>query len=311
LAWAEVLAGRFDAADAFASEATDIASATGLPEFPGAHGLIRVAILAWRGRETEAQALAQAVNREAIERGQGLTLRIMDHMLAVLDLGCGRYEAARTRLLDVYDADPWYVCSMGLADLVEAASRSNDGDSARRALTRLSERAEASQAPWGLGLLARSRALMAGDQDAEALYREAADHLGRSGLETEVARTRLLYGEWLRRRRRRMDARDQLGAARDAFVAMGADAFARRSETELQASGEHARARVDQTRTSLTPQEFQIAQLAAEGESNGEIAAQLYISPHTVSYHLRKVFEKLGVRSRNQLVNALARTPSP
>jgi DNA-binding CsgD family transcriptional regulator len=310
LAWSEVLAGRFEAADALATEATDIAGATGLPEFPGAHGIIRVAILAWRGHDTDAHVLAEAVTREATERGQGLTLQILDHMLAVLDLAFGRYEAARTRLLGVFEADPWYVCSMGLADFVEAASRSSDDRNARRALTRLSERAEASQTPWGLGLLARSRAVLAADDGAEALYLEALDHLDRSGLQTELARTRLLYGEWLRRRRRRMDARDQLAAARDAFVTMGAAAFARRTETELQASGEHARARVDQTRSSLTPQELQIAQLAAEGESNGEIAAQLYISPHTVSYHLRKVFEKLGVRSRSQLVNALARTQS-
>jgi DNA-binding CsgD family transcriptional regulator len=306
LAWNEVLAGRFDVADALVSEATAIASATGLPEFPGAHNLIRVAIQAWRGQEREALTLAESVNQEARDHGQGLTLQIMDRMLAILDLGSGRYEEARTRLLDGYATDPWYVCSMGLADLIEAAWRSGSVESAHRALTRLSERAHASQAPWGLGLLARCRALMAEDTDAEALYLESLDHLARSGLETELARTRLLYGEWLRRQRRRRDAREQLRAARDAFTAMGATAFARRAEAELLATGEHARTRPHRTPNDLTPQELQIAELAAHGESNAEIAAQLYISPHTVSYHLRKVYEKLGVRSRTQLVNVLA-----
>jgi DNA-binding CsgD family transcriptional regulator len=314
LAWNEIQAGCLDAADAMIAEATEIASATGLPEFPGAHGLIRVALQAWRGQDAEAGALAKTVNQEARQQGQGLTLQIMDRMLAILDLGYGRYEEARTHLLAAYDTDPWYVCSMGLADLVEAAWRGGDDETARRALIRLSERAEASQTPWSLGLLARCRALMAVEADANALYLEALDHLDGSGLETELARTRLVYGEWLRRQRRRKDARDQLRAARDAFAAMGAAAFVRRAETELRATGERARARVDQTRSDLTPQELQIAQLAANGDSNAEIAAQLYISPHTVSYHLRKVYEKLGVRSRTQLLavlSSLGIMPSP
>jgi DNA-binding CsgD family transcriptional regulator len=306
LAWSEVLAGRFDAADALVTEATDIASATGLPEFPGAHDLIRVSIQAWRGQDIEASHLSKTVNQEAVDHGQGLTLQIMDRMLAILDLAFGRYEEARTRLLDGFEKDPWYVCSMGLADLIEAAWRSGDGESARRALMRLTERAQASRTPWGLGLLARSRALMTEDTDPEPLYVEALDHLGGSGLETEVARTRLVYGEWLRRQRRRKDARNELRTARDAFAAMGATAFVRRAETELLATGEHARTRIDATRSDLTPQELQIAQLAADGESNAEIAAQLYISPHTVSYHLRKVYEKLAVRSRTQLLHVLA-----
>jgi DNA-binding CsgD family transcriptional regulator len=305
MAWCEVLAGRFDAADAMASEATGIASATGLPDFPGAHGLIRVAIQSWRGREAEATKVATTTTEEALEHGQGLTLQIVDRMLGILELGQGRYEEARTHLLRVFELDPWYVCSMGLADLAEAAWRSGDKHSASRALARLSARAEASQAPWGLGMLARCRALMADDGQEEALYREALDHLGHSGVQTELARTQLLYGEWLRRQRRRKDARDQLRAARDSFAAMGATAFAERAETELQATGEHARARVDETRSDLTPQELQIAHLAADGESNAEIAAQLYISPHTVSYHLRKVYDKLGVRSRTQLLVSL------
>ena len=147
---------------------------------------------------------------------------------------------------------------------------------------------------------------MAPDEDAEVLYLESLEQLGRSGVVTDFARSRLLYGEWLRRQRRRREAREQLRAACEMFSTLGAAAFARRAESELLATGEHARARTDETRTELTPQELQVALLAADGQSNIEIAAQLYISPHTVSYHLRKVYAKLDVKSRNHLVRALA-----
>ena len=147
---------------------------------------------------------------------------------------------------------------------------------------------------------------MAPDEDAEVLYLESLEQLGRSGVVTDFARSRLLYGEWLRRQRRRREAREQLRAACEMFSTLGAAAFARRAESELLATGEHARARTDETRTDLTPQELQVALLAADGQSNIEIAAQLYISPHTVSYHLRKVYAKLDVKSRNHLVRALA-----
>src|SRR6516165_7591736 len=147
---------------------------------------------------------------------------------------------------------------------------------------------------------------MAPDEDAEVLYLESLEQLGRSGVVTDFARSRLLYGEWLRRQRRRREAREQLRAACEMFSTLGAAAFARRAESELLATGEHARARTDETRTELTPQELQVALLAADGQSNIEIAAQLYISPHTVSYHLRKVYAKLDVNSRNRLPQALA-----
>ena len=147
---------------------------------------------------------------------------------------------------------------------------------------------------------------MAPDEDAETLFLESLEQLGRSGVMTDFARTRLLYGEWLRRQRRRREAREQLRAAYEMFLNLGAGVFARRAESELLATGEHARARTDETRSELTTQELQVALLAADGQSNVEIAAQLYISPHTVSCHLRKVYAKLGVRSRNHLVKALA-----
>jgi DNA-binding NarL/FixJ family response regulator len=308
LAWSELLAGRTEVAEALNAEGTGLASATGAPEFPGAHGIIRLGILAWRGQVSEVRQLADEVVSEAVRQGQGMTLKIVSYILTILELGQGRYQEALKHALAVYDADPLYVGSMSLADLVEAAWRSDDPDSAKLALARLFERADASRTPWALGLLARCRALMAADDESEAYYLEALEHLGCSGVMADLARAHLLYGEWLRRQRRRTEAREQLRKAYEIFSETGAASFARRTEAELLATGEHARQRVDHTRKELTPQELQVAQLAAEGGSNGEIAAKLYISPHTVSYHLRKVYAKLGVRSRTQLVKTLARS---
>ena len=203
------------------------------------------------------------------------------------------------------EEDVLWFGTYALADLVEATVRAGDENAGREALDRLSERADATRTPWALGLLLRARALLASDDAAEALYRESLDHLGHSGLATELARTHLLYGEWLRRSRRRRDARVRLRAAHQLFEAMGAAAFAHRARLELLATGEHVRARAPETRDQLTPQEQQIARLAAEGESNAQIAAQLFISPHTVAYHLHKVFGKLNVTSRHQLARAL------
>ena len=170
---------------------------------------------------------------------------------------------------------------MSVADLIEAAWRSNDAASSRAALARLADRAQATETPWALGLLARSRALTAPDDEAEPLYQEALEHLHRSGVMTALGRAQLLYGEWLRARRRRREARMQLHSAHETLLATGAGAFARRAEAELLATGGRTSSHPDQTRSELTSQELQVAQLAAEGESNSEIAAQLYISPHT------------------------------
>ena len=227
----------------------------------------------------------------------------------MLELGLGHYEQARAHALNVYEADSLYLGSLSLADVIEATVRSDDLDTAQAALARLSARARASGTPWALGLLARGSALLAREEDAEALYTEALDHLGRSGVTTELARAHLLYGEWLRRQRRRCDARAQLGLAHDKFQAMGAGAFAARASAELLATGERARRQVIKTCGQLTPQEHQVAYLAAEGEPTAEIAAQLFISPHTVTYHLRKVFAKLEITSRAQLLRALRNQP--
>jgi DNA-binding CsgD family transcriptional regulator len=305
LAWVELLSGRVGAADALVDEAHAIAAAIGVPDMPGAEGILRMSVKCWRGSEPDARRSVDAVTADAVARGQGLGVTLAQFMLAVLELGHSRYEDARIAALNVFAEDPMYIGSLSLPDAVEAAVRSGDGKTAQAALARLSDRALATQTPWALGLLARSRALVAPDEDAEPLYAEALDHLGSSGVFTDVARSRLVYGEWLRRQRRRRDARVQLRQAHEMLQAMGAGAFAHRAEVELLATGERARARVSETRDLLTPQERQVAQLAADGESNAEIAAQLFISTHTVAYHLRKVFSKLGVSSRNQLAGAL------
>jgi DNA-binding CsgD family transcriptional regulator len=305
LAWCEILSGRVDAAEVLIAEAVEITAATGAPSMPGAHGINSLAVLAWRGHEREARLLAETVTNEAMARGQGLGVTVVQLLMTKLELGLGHYEDARICALNVFAQDPLYVGSMGLGDAVEAMIRAGDADGAQAALTRLTERARASQTPWGLGLLARSRALLALNQDAEPLYQEALEHLGRSGVATELARTHLLYGEWLRRLRRRRDARVQLRTAHEMLQAMGATAFANRASIELLATGEHARTRTSETRDVLTPQEHRVAQLAADGESNAEIAAKLFISTHTVAYHLRKVFGKLDVNSRHKLARGL------
>ena len=308
LAWSERMAGRIDAADGMVSEAIEIASAIGTPSMPGAQELMHLAMLAWRGRE-ETRPVADAVTAEAVARGQGLAATLAQFTLVSYELGHGRYEDARIAALNVYEEDPLYIGGIVLADLVEAAVRTGDTDAAHSALARLSERALATETPWALGLLARARALLAPVKRAEPLYEEAVDRLGQAGVTTDVAQARLLYGEWLRRQRRRRDARVQLQAAHDMFQATGAVAFADRAGVELLATGARARTRVSESRDQLTPQEKQIAELAADGESNAEIGAQLFISPHTVAYHLRKVFSKLGITSRNQLAGVISGRP--
>jgi DNA-binding CsgD family transcriptional regulator len=191
------------------------------------------------------------------------------------------------------------------SELIEAAARSGKPELAADALGRLSEMTYASGTDWALGIEARSRALLTEGKAAEPLYREAIERLERTRVRVELARAHLLYGEWLRRERRRLDAREQLRTAHNLFTEFGMEAFAERARVELEATGERARRRTVDTRDDLTPQEAQISQLAADGATNQEIAAQLFISPSTVDYHLRKAFRKLGVRSRHQLKRRL------
>jgi DNA-binding CsgD family transcriptional regulator len=227
--------------------------------------------------------------------------------------GLGRYEEALVAAQQAGE-NPHEVLfsTLALTELIEAAVRSGKPESAAGALRRLSLQTRAFGTHWALGVEARSRALLSDDEAAETFYREAIGQLARTGVRLELARAHLLYGEWLRRQRRRLDAREQLRHAHTLFTEFGMEAFAERARVELEATGEHARKRSVETRDDLTPQEAQISRRASDGATNQEIAAQLFISPSTVDYHLRKVFRKLGVKSRHQLKQHLiqARAPS-
>ena len=222
----------------------------------------------------------------------------------------GRYEEALTAAERASEDSPAVIfASWALVELIEAAVRSGVPERAAGAVQRLSGIARSCGTDWALGAEARSRALVSDGQAAETLYREAIDRFGRAGRRVDLARAHLVYGEWLRRQRRRRDARDQLGRAYEIFDAIGAAAFAGRTRIELRATGGPALQHTIQTPDTLTAQEALIARLASDGASNPRIAAQLFISPATVAYHLRKVFTKLGVSSRSQLAPALPARP--
>ncbi|MDP9848600.1 ATP-binding protein [Streptosporangium lutulentum] len=309
LASCELWAGRFGNAEAHHAEATEIAVAVGLS---ADKPIYQVELLAWQGREAETRAVVDTViGGWAEQRGSASTANHVLLSLTVLELSLGRYHEALACALRVYDDDEPGVGSLILPDVVEAGVRAGDRAAASAALARLSERATASGTSWALGMLARSRALMADDDHAEVLYGESVEHLGRTLVATELARAHLLYGEWLRRRGRRSDARDRLRIAYDMFAAMGASAFAERARVELLATGERARKRTEQTDHHLTPQETQVAGLAAGGATNAEIATRLFITASTVEYHLNKVFRKLGITSRRQLARTLHDEPAP
>ena len=301
----EVNAGRFDAARSCFAERLEIAAATGNPGVVGTAGMAEVYELACRGHETDARRVAATVAREATSGGRGAQSIWVQYCLAVLELGLGNYQAALQCVLGAQDDDAPF-SAIVLPDLIEAAARCGETGVAEAALGRLAERATAAGTSLALGLLARSRALLAGDDDAEPLYAEAIAHLQQCRARPQLARAYLVYGEWLRRQQRRRDARHQLRTAHEMFTATGAEAFAERARIELLATGERARQRTAPATGELTPQEAQIARLVSQGDSNRDIAAQLFLSPSTVEYHLRKVFRKTGVTSRTQLARAMA-----
>jgi DNA-binding CsgD family transcriptional regulator len=261
--------------------------------------------LAGRGAEAATRSAVAEHLRRTGEYGAGSGVATGRFALAVLELGLGRYEAALASALTVYGDDPPDTGTHILPDLVEAAVRAGNRSAARCAAERLAERARTSGTPLAAGLLARCRALLATGTEAESGYQEAIDHLRHAADPNQLARAHLLYGEWLRRQRRRRDAREQLRTARDLFSVLGSAGFAQRARSELLATGERVTRRTGGVDDQLTPQETQVARLVTEGSSNRQVAAQLFISPSTVEYHLQKVFRKVGVSSRTQLARTL------
>jgi DNA-binding CsgD family transcriptional regulator/tetratricopeptide (TPR) repeat protein len=297
-------AGEFDAAERAQSEANEISVALGGD--PGVFDILKVELYGWQGRDDEARTVASPATFLALETfGAGIAVNLARIGLSVLCLGQSRYDEALVHAARLMEDDPSPQGTQSLPEVVEAAARSGKATVAEAALDRLTERALASATPWALGLLARSRALVAADAAAEELYLDAIAQLQQTYVVTDLARAHLLYGEWLRREKRRTDARAHLHTAHDLFATMGAAAFAERARIELAATGERARRRSVETRWELTPQERQIALVAADGATNGEIAASLFLSPNTVDYHLRKVYRKLSVSSRRELRQVL------
>jgi DNA-binding CsgD family transcriptional regulator len=265
-----------------------------------------LALAVFRGREPDATRLIRETTKDFVARGEGMGLTLAQWATAYLHNGLAHYDVALAAAEEAAENphelwfSPWT-----MVELVEAATRCGQSDRAAAALEVLSETTRASGTPWAQGVEARSRALLAEGEAAETLYRDAIQRLGPTRLRVDLARAHLLYGEWLRRERRRIDARAELRTAHDLFSEFGMEAFAERARVELGATGERARKRTVDTLGDLTPQEAQISRLVAQGQSNREIAAQLFISPNTVEYHLRKVFRKLDVKSRTQLAHRL------
>ena len=292
-----MLSGELTAAGLLLDEADLVAEATGNPPLVNAPMILA----AWRGDEARASELIEASSQEAASRGWTSN----GYAKAVLYNGLGRHDAALDSVREAFEADPIGYGSLLVPEVGEAASRTNDRALLEQALEWLSERTRVITSPWAHGIEARLRALSSEGEVADGFYRESIENLYGTQPRIELARTHLLYGEWLRRERRRIDAREQLRVALEAFTSIGADGFANRAERELLATGEHSRKRTIETRDQLTPQEEQISRLVAQGQTNREIAAQLFISPSTVEYHLRKVFRKLGVKSRTQLASRM------
>jgi ATP/maltotriose-dependent transcriptional regulator MalT len=263
-------------------------------------------LVAWRGREAEASELVEATTADAMRSGHGLVLTFTYWASAVLANGGGRYEdaLAAAEQASKYPEELRF-STWALAELVEASARCGNVERAADGLRRLSDTTRPSGTDWAIGIETRSRALLSQGQIADDLYQEAIDRLSRTRIRAELARTHLLYGEWLRRERRRIDAREQLRAAHEMLVTFGMDAFAARASRELLATGETARKRSVETADRLTAQETRIAELARDGLTNPEIGARLFLSPRTIEHHLRKIFTKLDIRSRTQLHRVL------
>jgi DNA-binding CsgD family transcriptional regulator/tetratricopeptide (TPR) repeat protein len=307
LGQAVALGGDFGRTAQLIAEADAVTEATGTSVAPYA-ALVRAAL---RGREAEAAKVIEPTIEVATAGGQGTAVQYAHWARSVLMNGLGRYDEALEAAVQASDDTPELFVSMwSLSELIEAATRTGDRELAAQALARLCDHTRASEAAWALGSQARAHALLGTGETAERGYRDAIERFARTPLRPELARSRLLYGEWLRRANRRVDAREQLRTAHDAFVSMGAEALAERARHELLATGAKARRRGLDTRDELTAQEQQIARLARDGLSNPEIGARLFLSPRTVEWHLKKVFTKLGIGSRMALHDALPEADS-
>jgi DNA-binding CsgD family transcriptional regulator len=309
MAFAAAWSGDFAAAASLIAEDEAVCEATGarIAPYPA------LLLTSLRGREAEAASLIQAAIEDAAAAGQGVALTWAHWVAAVLYNGLGRYADAFAAAGHATKHAHPYVSPWALPELIEAATRTENTHLATAALERLTDVTQAGGTDFGLGIQVRSRALLSQGETAEGLYREAIGRLGRTRLRPELARAHLLYGEWLRRENRRADAREQLRAAHDMLDTMGMEAFAERARHELVATGETVRKRTVETVGELSAQEANIARLAAAGHTNAEIGAQLFISVHTVEWHLRKIFAKLGIKSRRELRKAIPalRQPDP
>jgi len=297
-----VFCGDLSSADATVSETESVQEATGIRSAP--YGALILS--AWQGREGDTTNLIEATEREANARGEGIGLAISAYARAVLCNGLGRYEEALAAAVAASEHREVVAENWGLSELIEPATRTGRTDLAAEAMSRLARKVHATGTDWALGIEARSRALLSEDAGAEGSFQQAIDRLSRTGVRAELARTHLLFGEWLRRMNRRVDARAELRIAHDSFASMGMGAFAERAERELSATGDTVRKRTVETRDDLTAQEREIAALARDGLSNPEIGARLFLSRRTVEWHLRHVFAKLGIQSRRELSSALA-----
>ena len=290
--------GDFEATALVCAEADAVTGATGSQVAPFG-GMLFAAL---RGREAEAFALMQAVTEGATAGGAGFALQWVQWTTAMLCNGLGRYEEALTAAQQAWEDWPdWYVSIWAMPELIEAATRLGRANQAVEPLARLVDSANVSGSDWALGVAARSKALLGEGANAESLYQEAITRLQATRLRPEVARAHLLYGEWLRRERRRVDARTQLQLAHSMLSSMGAEGFAERARHELLATGAKVQKRTEKKHDELTPQEAHVARLAAAGHTNVQIGAELYLSPRTIEWHLKKVFLKLGITSRWEL----------
>jgi DNA-binding CsgD family transcriptional regulator len=297
LSASQIIAGEFARASELAQEAKAISEATGAAPLRAA----RLMLAAWRGQQGATDSLFSASVQEATGRLAGTEVSLALYALAVLHNGLGNYAAAEDAAARASESDELPHQILALPELVEAASRAAQPERAQRALEELNSRAVASGTPWALGLAARSRGLTSTGPVAEEHYRQALEWLRDCRVATHVARTHLVYGEWLRREGRRHDAREQLRTAHELLLNMGAEAFAARAARELRATGEHPRNRTVQLTDALTDHELQIARLVATGATSREVGAQLFLSPRTIEAHLRSIFRKLGLTSRRQL----------